>query len=219
MQPPHGQKRRARPPASNATRACRAQLPSEPRLLRKCVSPTSGPSPASDALNSIAAGDFPSASCFTSGWRSAGTPPTENPCAKNTCAGTGAATARGRSGRHALRQTRPGAIGRVQMESRPRLLSVNVGMPRDIRWNGRTVRTAIWKAPAVGRCRVRRLNLEGDGQGDLAGHGGEQRAIFVYQTDSYRYWQEHLNRIRSRLRKVRRELYRRRAVRRRRLHR
>ena len=80
------------------------------------------------------------------------------------------------------------------MESRPRLLSVNVGMPRDIPWNGRTVRTGIWKAPAVGRCRVRRLNLDGDGQGDLAGHGGEQRAIFVYQTDSYRYWQEHLER-------------------------
>jgi ferredoxin-NADP reductase/MOSC domain-containing protein YiiM len=75
-----------------------------------------------------------------------------------------------------------------------RLLSVNVGLPRDIEWKGRTVHTAIWKDPVLGRCRVRRLNLDGDGQGDLAGHGGEQRAVFAYQIESYRYWQEHLNR-------------------------
>src|SRR5215470_3698178 len=75
-----------------------------------------------------------------------------------------------------------------------RLLSVNIGLPRDIAWKGRTVHTAIWKNPVLGRCRVHRLNLEGDGQGDLAGHGGEQRAVFVYQIESYRYWQEHLKR-------------------------
>jgi ferredoxin-NADP reductase/MOSC domain-containing protein YiiM len=75
-----------------------------------------------------------------------------------------------------------------------RLLSVNVGLPRDIEWKGRTVRTGIWKDPAPGRCRVGRLNLEGDGQGDLVGHGGEQRAVFVYQIESYRYWQERLKR-------------------------
>ena len=75
-----------------------------------------------------------------------------------------------------------------------RLLSVNVGLPRDIAWKGRTVHTAIWKDPVRGRCRVGRLNLDGDGQGDLAGHGGEQRAVFVYQIESYRYWQEQLNR-------------------------
>jgi ferredoxin-NADP reductase/MOSC domain-containing protein YiiM len=75
-----------------------------------------------------------------------------------------------------------------------RLLSVNVGLPRDIAWKGRTVHTAIWKDPVRGRCRVGRLNLEGDGQGDLAGHGGEQRAVFVYQIESYRYWQEQLQR-------------------------
>jgi ferredoxin-NADP reductase/MOSC domain-containing protein YiiM len=56
------------------------------------------------------------------------------------------------------------------------------------------VHTAIWKSPVQGRCRVSRLNLEGDGQGDLAGHGGEQRAVFIYQVESYRYWQEHLKR-------------------------
>src|SRR5258707_7800160 len=76
-----------------------------------------------------------------------------------------------------------------------RLLSVNVGLPRDIGWKGRTVPTAIWKDPVRGRCRVGRLNLDGDGQGDVAGHGGEQRAVFVYQIESYRYWQGQLNRI------------------------
>ena len=75
-----------------------------------------------------------------------------------------------------------------------RLLSVNVGLPRDIAWRGRTVHTAIWKDPVPGRCRVGRLNLDGDGQGDLAGHGGEQRAVYVYQIESYRYWQEQLKR-------------------------
>jgi MOSC domain-containing protein YiiM/ferredoxin-NADP reductase len=75
-----------------------------------------------------------------------------------------------------------------------RLLSVNVGLPRDIEWMGRTVHTGIWKDPVRGSCRVGRLNLEGDGQGDLAGHGGEHRAVFVYQVESYRYWQEHLKR-------------------------
>lgn len=76
----------------------------------------------------------------------------------------------------------------------PRLLSVNVGLPRDIEWHGRTVHTGIWKDPVPGRCRVSRLNLAGDGQGDLEGHGGEQRAVFVYQIESYRYWQEQLQR-------------------------
>jgi ferredoxin-NADP reductase/MOSC domain-containing protein YiiM len=75
-----------------------------------------------------------------------------------------------------------------------RLLSLNVGLPRDIEWKGRTVHTGIWKDPLPGRCRVGRLNLDGDGQGDLAGHGGEQRAVFVYQIESYRYWQEQLKR-------------------------
>ena len=75
-----------------------------------------------------------------------------------------------------------------------RLLSVNIGLPRDIEWKGRTVHTGIWKNPVPGRCRVGRLNLDGDGQGDLAGHGGEQRAVFVYQIESYRYWQEQLKR-------------------------
>ncbi|TCR92704.1 MOSC and FAD-binding oxidoreductase domain-containing protein [Rhizobium sp. BK376] len=75
-----------------------------------------------------------------------------------------------------------------------RLLSVNVGLPRDIQWKGRTVHTGIWKTPVTGRCRVAKLNLDGDGQGDLGGHGGIYRAVFVYQIESYRHWQEQLKR-------------------------
>src|SRR3954464_3638966 len=76
----------------------------------------------------------------------------------------------------------------------PRLLSVNVGLPRDVTWNGKTVRTAIWKSPVAGRQTVHKLNIVGDGQADLAGHCGEQRAVFVYQTDSYVYWERVLGR-------------------------
>ena len=74
------------------------------------------------------------------------------------------------------------------------LLSVNVGLPQDVTWRGKTVHTAVWKKPVAGPRMVRRLNIDGDGQGDLAGHGGEQRAVFVYQIESYRYWQEQLGR-------------------------
>jgi ferredoxin-NADP reductase/MOSC domain-containing protein YiiM/ferredoxin len=76
----------------------------------------------------------------------------------------------------------------------PRLLSVNVGLPRDVAWRGKTVHTAVWKTPVQGRRMTRRLNVDGDGQGDLAGHGGEHRAVFVYQIESYRYWQNQLGR-------------------------
>jgi len=76
----------------------------------------------------------------------------------------------------------------------PRLLSINVGLPRDVTWNGKTVRTAIWKSPVEGRQMVRKLNVIGDAQADLAGHGGEQRAVFVYQMDAYHYWERFLGR-------------------------
>ncbi len=76
----------------------------------------------------------------------------------------------------------------------PSLLSVNVGMPRNVAWQGRTVYTGVWKHPVHGPRMVRRLNVDGDGQGDLAGHGGEYRAVFVYQMDFYRYWQRQLGR-------------------------
>ena len=76
----------------------------------------------------------------------------------------------------------------------PRLLSVNVGIPREVKWNGKTVRTSVWKSPVTGRRMVRKLNIDGDGQADLAGHGGEHRAVFVYQMDSYHYWERFLGR-------------------------
>ena len=67
-------------------------------------------------------------------------------------------------------------------------------MPKDVPWRGKTVHTGIWKTPVDGPVMVRRLNIDGDGQGDLAGHGGEQRAVMVYQTESYDYWRAYLNR-------------------------
>jgi ferredoxin-NADP reductase/MOSC domain-containing protein YiiM len=85
-----------------------------------------------------------------------------------------------------------GAAGR---QSRPPvLLSVNVGMPANVSWRGNTVRTAVWKHPVEGPAMVRRLNIDGDGQGDTAGHGGEQRAVLVYQIGSYRHWARHFGR-------------------------
>lgn len=76
----------------------------------------------------------------------------------------------------------------------PRLLSLNVGLPRDISWRGQTVHTAVWKNAVDGSRIVRRLNIDGDGQGDLVGHGGEQRAVFVYQIEAYRYWERQMGR-------------------------
>src|SRR4051794_9917512 len=74
------------------------------------------------------------------------------------------------------------------------LLSLNVGMPKDVSWRGRTVFTGVFKNAVAGARRVRRLNVDGDGQGDTAGHGGEQRAVFVYQVASYRHWERELGR-------------------------
>jgi len=76
----------------------------------------------------------------------------------------------------------------------PVLVSVNVGMPKDVPWRGKPVHTGVWKYPVHGPAMVRRLNIDGDGQGDLAGHGGEQRAVLVYQLDSYRHWAQHFGR-------------------------
>ena len=74
------------------------------------------------------------------------------------------------------------------------LLSVNVGLPKNVAWQGRTVFTGVFKSPVPGPRRVGRLNVDGDGQGDLEGHGGEQRAVFVYQIGSYHYWERELGR-------------------------
>jgi MOSC domain-containing protein YiiM/ferredoxin-NADP reductase/ferredoxin len=75
-----------------------------------------------------------------------------------------------------------------------RLVSLNVGVPRQVAWEGKTVRTAIWKAAVDGPRMVRRINIDGDDQADRLAHGGEHRAVFVYQLDSYRYWERELGR-------------------------
>ncbi|MGH3123275.1 MAG: MOSC domain-containing protein, partial [Streptosporangiaceae bacterium] len=87
--------------------------------------------------------------------------------------------------------TAPAAEGSRRM---PLLLSVNVGLPQNVAWEGRTVCTGVWKRSVPGPRMVRRLNIDGDGQGDLNGHGGEQRAVLVYQIQSYEHWQKHFGR-------------------------
>jgi MOSC domain-containing protein YiiM/ferredoxin-NADP reductase/ferredoxin len=82
----------------------------------------------------------------------------------------------------------------VEVSIMATLISVNVGLPKDVPWQGQVIRTGVWKAPIAGRVMVRRLNIDGDGQGDLAGHGGEHRAVMVYQVDSYRHWEAFLGR-------------------------
>ncbi|HTX82807.1 MAG TPA: MOSC and FAD-binding oxidoreductase domain-containing protein [Streptosporangiaceae bacterium] len=88
----------------------------------------------------------------------------------------------------------PEASGSEPGNPVPVLVSVNVGMPKDVPWQGKTVHTGVWKHPVAGPQMVRRLNIDGDGQGDLNGHGGEQRAVLVYQLDSYRHWQQYFGR-------------------------
>ncbi|WP_433679173.1 MOSC domain-containing protein [Nocardia sp. CA-119907] len=76
----------------------------------------------------------------------------------------------------------------------PQLLSLNIGLPKDVPWHGRTVHTGIFKYPVAGPLMVRKLNIDGDGQGDLVGHGGEIRAVLVYQRQSYDFWRHYLGR-------------------------
>jgi ferredoxin-NADP reductase/MOSC domain-containing protein YiiM/ferredoxin len=89
---------------------------------------------------------------------------------------------------------RPSPVATAAITPAPSVLSVNVGMPKDVSWQGRTVHTGIWKQPVRGPVMARRLNIDGDGQGDLDGHGGEQRAVLVYQIQSYAHWQGHFGR-------------------------
>ncbi|MFQ5551451.1 MAG: MOSC domain-containing protein [Gemmatimonadales bacterium] len=74
----------------------------------------------------------------------------------------------------------------------PMLVSVNVGLPREVTWKGNTVTTGIFKEPVTGPVGVRRHNLEGDGQADLSVHGGPTKAVYVYPTQHYDFWRRHL---------------------------
>jgi MOSC domain-containing protein YiiM len=73
-----------------------------------------------------------------------------------------------------------------------KLVSVNVGLPREVSWNGKTVRTGIFKEPVDIRVMVRSLNLDGDGQSDLTVHGGLEKAVYVYPFEHYDYWRSEL---------------------------
>jgi MOSC domain-containing protein YiiM len=73
-----------------------------------------------------------------------------------------------------------------------KLLSVNVGLPREIEWRGQLVRTSIFKAPVPGRVRVSAFNLEDDKQSDLSVHGGVDKAVYAYPSEHYPFWREEL---------------------------
>jgi MOSC domain-containing protein YiiM len=73
-----------------------------------------------------------------------------------------------------------------------KLLSVNVGLPREIEWKGKFVRTSIFKAPVPGHVRVNQLNLKGDQQSDLSVHGGIDKAVYAYPSEHYRFWHQEL---------------------------
>ena len=73
-----------------------------------------------------------------------------------------------------------------------KLISVNVGMPREINIGGKTVRTSIWKNPVQGRVHVSTLNLDGDQQSDLTVHGGVDKAVYLYPSEHYAYWRAEL---------------------------
>jgi MOSC domain-containing protein YiiM len=75
-----------------------------------------------------------------------------------------------------------------------KIVSLNVGMPREAQWHGRTVETGIFKEPVAGRVALRTLNLDGDGQADLTVHGGEDKAVYCYPVEHYEYWKKELGR-------------------------
>ena len=73
-----------------------------------------------------------------------------------------------------------------------KIVSVNVGRPRLVVWDGQTVSTGIYKTPVGGRVMLRTLNLDGDRQADLTVHGGRHKAAYVYPSEHYAYWREEL---------------------------
>lgn len=80
----------------------------------------------------------------------------------------------------------------VQKQLKMKLISVNVGLPREVPWKGKAVRTGIFKEPVNSRVMVRELNLDGDRQADLTVHGGVDKAVYVYPFEHYDYWRSEL---------------------------
>ena len=78
----------------------------------------------------------------------------------------------------------------MQPHSGQGIVSVNVGLPRTVEWEGALVSTGIFKQPMAGRVAVRRLNLDGDRQADLSVHGGPDKAVYAYPAEHYAYWRE-----------------------------
>ncbi len=78
------------------------------------------------------------------------------------------------------------------MEPKVRVISLNVGLPQEIQWRGRTVLTSIFKTPVNRRLRVSTLNFEGDQQSDLTVHGGVDKAVYAYPSEHYEYWRNEL---------------------------
>jgi MOSC domain-containing protein YiiM len=83
--------------------------------------------------------------------------------------------------------TAPGKEGTAM-----RIVSVNVGLPREVAWHGDLIRTGIFKEPTARRLSLRKLNLEGDAQADLSVHGGPDKAVYAYPIENYVYWREQL---------------------------
>ena len=75
-----------------------------------------------------------------------------------------------------------------------KLLSVNVSPPKEVSYNGKRIKTGIFKEPVSGRTMMRRLNIDGDGQGDLSVHGGIHKAVYAYPVEHYDYWKQELGR-------------------------
>ena len=75
-----------------------------------------------------------------------------------------------------------------------KLLSVNVSQPKEVLHNGKRIKTGIFKEPVSGRTMMRRLNIDGDGQGDPSVHGGVHKAVYVYPIEHYKYWRQELGR-------------------------
>ena len=92
------------------------------------------------------------------------------------------------------RETRARKVGR-RMALNTRVISVNVGQPREVMYRGKTVVTGIFKEPVQGRVAVRTLNLSGDKQADLSVHGGLDKAVYAYPAEHYSCWQKQLGGI------------------------